>query len=135
MDAEEFWKRVSVRSGVHGRDHVISATGAVFKALRARFLQVTVRADRAAWLAWRDAQRGQFLSGERTLYPTFVRDKRFIDYLLFWIPLTFEAPGVPVGTPGSGPRRTYQGSEVPPDTFRVPERATPDAPPRESGGG
>lgn len=36
MDAEEFWKRVSVRSGVHGRDHVIFATGAVFEALRAR---------------------------------------------------------------------------------------------------
>ena len=41
MDAEEFWKRVSVRSGVHGRDHVISATGAVFKALRARISHET----------------------------------------------------------------------------------------------
>lgn len=91
--------------------------------------------DRAAWLAWRDTQGGQFLAGERYLYPTFVRDLRFMDYILFWIPVTFEPPGVPVGTPGSGPRRTYQGDELPPEEFRVPERATPDAAPAEPTGG
>ncbi len=36
MDAEEFWKRISVRSGIHGRDHVIAAAESVFDALRSR---------------------------------------------------------------------------------------------------
>lgn len=41
MDAEEFWKRVSVRSGIHGRGHVVAATECVFEALRARMSHQT----------------------------------------------------------------------------------------------
>lgn len=36
MESEEFFKRISVRSGIHGRDAVRDATGAVFEVLRAR---------------------------------------------------------------------------------------------------
>lgn len=36
MDADEFFKRVSTRSGIHGRDQVIAATASVLQALRAR---------------------------------------------------------------------------------------------------
>jgi uncharacterized protein (DUF2267 family) len=36
MDADEFFKRVSTRSGIHGRDRVIAATASVLQALRAR---------------------------------------------------------------------------------------------------
>lgn len=84
--------------------------------------------DQQAWLAWREAG-GQFPPGDRFLYPTFTRPRRVMDYLLFWVPLEFEDPGVPVGTPGSGPRRTYEGDSLPPvpEDFRLPELA-PSAP-------
>ncbi len=77
--------------------------------------------DKAKWLAWRESTTSPFLNDERYLYPTFIRSKMFMDYLLFWVPLTFEEPGVPVGTKLSGPRRTYEGEEQPPTDFKLPE--------------
>jgi hypothetical protein len=75
-----------------------------------------------AWLDWRksvDATTA-FRSDERFLYPTFRRDKGFFDYVMFWAPLTFEDPGMPVGTTSTGPRRTYSGEEQPAADFTLP---------------
>lgn len=88
-----------------------------------------------AWIDWRasvDAATA-FRTDERFLYPTFQREWGFFDYLVFWAPLTFEDPGMPVGAKSTGARRTYEGEEQPAGDFRLPtfekdEDATKPAP-------
>ncbi len=82
--------------------------------------------DQSKWLQWKKTTSKAFLNDERYLYPTYFRNKRFMDYILFWIPLNFENPGVPVGTASSGPRRTYQGEEQPSDEFKLPTLEKPE---------
>jgi HEAT repeats len=99
-----------------------------------------------AWLDWRSSvdATSAFRTDERFLFPTFQRDKGFFDYLMFWAPLTFEQPGMPVGTTSTGPRRTYSGDEQPSDDFRLPtfekkesapEGPSPTASPNAAGSG
>jgi hypothetical protein len=80
--------------------------------------------DSALWLAWRTGTTTPFRQEEAFLYPTFRRNRDWLDYLLFWVPLTFEDPSLPQGVTLTGTRRTYQGEEPPPD-FKLPTVETP----------
>lgn len=80
-----------------------------------------------AWIEWRasvDASNA-YRADERFLYPTFQREKGFWDYVLFWMPLSFEDPAMPIGTASTGPRRTYEGAEQPASDFKLPELEKP----------
>jgi HEAT repeat protein len=83
--------------------------------------------DQAKWLAWKDSTKTPFRTEECFLYPTYRRDKNWLDYMLFWVPLTFEEPGLPQGMKITGPRRTYQG-EQPTSDFKLPEKEAPEPP-------
>lgn len=82
--------------------------------------------DSAAWLTWRASTNAPFRQEEAFLYPTFRRNRDWLDYVLFWVPLTFEDPSLPQGVTLTGTRRTYQGEEPPPE-FQLPtiEKPTP----------
>lgn len=80
--------------------------------------------DQAAWLSWRTATTDPFLDDERYLYPVFRRELDFIDYIVFWQPVVFEEPGVPIGTSLTGIRRTYEG-EPPPANVPLPPSPSP----------
>ncbi len=78
--------------------------------------------DQRKWNEWR-ASLGTataFRTDDRFLYPTFRREKGLMDYILFWVPLSFEDPGMPIGTPSTGARRTYGGEEQPAGDFKLP---------------
>ncbi len=53
--------------------------------------------DRRLWLSWYRADKTPFRKELQYLYPTYQREKGFWDHVIFWAPLTFEKPGVPVG--------------------------------------
>jgi hypothetical protein len=53
--------------------------------------------DRPLWLSWYRSTKTPFRKELRYLFPTFQRSKGFWDYVVFWSPLVFERPGVPVG--------------------------------------
>ena len=53
--------------------------------------------DRRLWLSWYRANKTPFRKELQYLYPTYQREKGFWDQIIFWAPLTFEKPGVPVG--------------------------------------
>jgi hypothetical protein len=53
--------------------------------------------DRPLWLSWYRSTKTPFRRELQYLYPTFQRSKGFWDYVVFWSPLMFEKPGVPVG--------------------------------------
>jgi hypothetical protein len=82
--------------------------------------------NQAAWLRWKDSTQVAFLDEERFLYPTFRRHKWWLDYVLFWVPIEFEDPSMPIGTKGAGPRRTYEGDVQPPPEFQLPEAEPKD---------
>lgn len=92
--------------------------------------------DQRAWNQWRASvgTAQAFRTDDRFLYPTFRREKGLMDYVLFWIPLTFEEPGMPVGTPSTGPRRTYGGEEQPAGDFRLPSYEKDEGGAKGSGG-
>jgi hypothetical protein len=70
--------------------------------------------DTAAWLSWKDATPDAFTDEETYLYPVFRRELDFIDYVVFWQPVVFEDPGIPIGMRLTGVRRTYEGEPPPP---------------------
>lgn len=80
--------------------------------------------DKAEWLSWKDANPDAFTDEESYLYPVFRRELDLIDYLVFWQPVVFEEPGVPIGTSLTGTRRTYEG-EPPPPGVALPPAAEP----------
>jgi hypothetical protein len=86
--------------------------------------------DKAAWISWKDATSDAFVDEETYLYPVFRRELDFIDYVVFWQPVVFEDPGVPIGMRLTGIRRTYEG-EAPPPGVNLPsaEAASPPATP------
>jgi hypothetical protein len=53
--------------------------------------------DRPLWLSWYRSTKTPFRRELQYLYPTYQRSKGFWDYVIFWSPLVFEKPGVPVG--------------------------------------
>lgn len=53
--------------------------------------------DRPLWLSWYRSTKTPFRRELQYLYPTYQRSKGFWDYVVFWSPLVFEKPGVPVG--------------------------------------
>ncbi len=89
--------------------------------------------NQSAWIAWRAQSGGTasaaavFRTDERYLYPVFRRPKGVMDYILFWVPLSFEDPGLPIGTPSTGVRRTYEGEEQPSPEFQLPAIEKPEA--------
>lgn len=86
--------------------------------------------DKAAWISWKDATPGAFNDEETYLYPVFRRELDFIDYVVFWQPVVFEDPGVPIGMSLTGVRRTYQGEPPPPGVALPPPESAPTPPPR-----
>ncbi|MBL9119522.1 MAG: HEAT repeat domain-containing protein [Phycisphaerae bacterium] len=87
-----------------------------------------------AWLDWRASvgTNVAFRTDERFLYPTFQRDKGIFDYLMFWVPLEFESPGMPVGSQAIGARRTYSGENEPAEDFKLPVFEKPEKPADEA---
>jgi hypothetical protein len=53
--------------------------------------------DRPLWLSWYRSTKSPFRHQQQYLYPTYQRAKGFWDHIMFWVPLTFERPGVPAG--------------------------------------
>jgi hypothetical protein len=88
--------------------------------------------NQSAWIAWRAGLGNQagpsaaFRTDDRFLYPVFRRPKGVMDYILFWVPLNFEDPGMPIGTPSTGVRRTYEGEEQPSPEFQIPTLEKPE---------
>ncbi len=94
--------------------------------------------EQTQWLAWKDSTKEEYSKNDVYLYPTFQRDRGWLDYVLFWVPLNFESPGIPIGSPEIGVRRTYQGEAPAPD-FQLPVIEKPEPkpepkPPKGSGG-
>ena len=81
--------------------------------------------DENAWLLYYAATPEPFAQTRITLYPTFVRALDIWDRLLFWDPVVFESPDVPVGLQAFGVRRTNDAARedapVVPETLLVPE--------------
>lgn len=85
--------------------------------------------DKATWISWKDANPRAFVDEETYLYPVFRRELDFIDYVVFWQPVVFEDPGVPIGMRLTGMRRTYEGEPPPPGVnLPAPAPETPPAP-------
>jgi hypothetical protein len=66
----------------------------------------TIGLDENAWLTFYASNTDPFAKSRSYLYPTFVRQLDVWDYLLFWSPVVFERPDVPVGMKVLGIRRT-----------------------------
>ncbi|MCE2885318.1 MAG: HEAT repeat domain-containing protein [Planctomycetaceae bacterium] len=70
----------------------------------------TIAIDEDAWLAYYASTSTPFATARVYLYPTFVRELDIWDHLLFWQPVVFEQPDVPVGMKVLGTRRTNDAS-------------------------
>ncbi len=66
--------------------------------------------DRPLWLSWYRSTKTPFRSDLQYLYPTYQRELGFWDRIIFWAPIIFEKPGVPVGL-------TEPEGETPKDPF------------------
>lgn len=66
--------------------------------------------DENAWLTYYASSSTPFAAGRTYLYPTFVRELDIWDHLVFWQPVIFERPDVPVGMKVLGVRRTNDAS-------------------------
>jgi len=64
--------------------------------------------DEDAWLAHMAGAREPFVAEPVYLYPTFTRSLGFWDYFVFWSPVVFESPDVPIGMKVLGSRRTAE---------------------------
>jgi len=109
-EAEEASVRVelAIALGQYPQDDVFQALAA---SLDARELAVNLAAldslqlltrqdfglDRPLWLSWYRSTKTPFRRELQYLYPTYQRTKGFWDYVIFWSPLVFERPGIPVG--------------------------------------
>ena len=92
----------------------------------------TIAIDEDAWLAYYASTSTPFATARVYLYPTFVRELDIWDHLLFWQPVVFEQPDVPVGMKVLGTRRTNDAARENADPATVID-PTADAP--ASGGG
>lgn len=81
--------------------------------------------DETAWLTAFVATREPFAGARTYLYPTFTRELDLWDHLLFWAPVEFERPDVPVGMKALGMRRT--GDAAPSDPTGAAGVARPAA--------
>jgi len=68
----------------------------------------SIGTDEEAWIAYRAGAREPFLAEPVYLYPTFTRDLGFWDYAIFWAPVSFETPDIPIGMKVLGARRTEE---------------------------
>jgi hypothetical protein len=64
--------------------------------------------DEDAWLQHMVTAKPPLLETPLYLYPTFVRDLDMWDYLMFWDPVAFESPDVPIGMKQLGVKRTSE---------------------------
>ena len=67
--------------------------------------------DETAWLTAFVSSPTPFADGRTYLYPTFRRELDLWDRLLFWAPVTFEQPDVPVGMKVLGVRETNDATQ------------------------
>ena len=75
--------------------------------------------DAGDWLAWyRQANEQQiaFAGQQEYMYPTYSRDKSWLEELTFWNQVVFEEPAPPAGLRPSTERRTYEEEGEPPST-------------------
>ena len=63
-------------------------------------------AEEDDWLVYFASTATPFANARTYLYPTFVRELDVWDRLVFWMPVTFESPDVPIGAKAMGARRT-----------------------------
>jgi hypothetical protein len=64
--------------------------------------------DEDMWLEHMVTAKPPLLETPLYLYPTFVRDLDTWDYLMFWDPVVFESPDVPIGMKQLGVKRTSE---------------------------
>jgi hypothetical protein len=64
--------------------------------------------DENAWLEHMVTAKPPLLETPLYLYPTFVRELDAWDYLMFWDPVVFESPDVPIGMKQLGVKRTSE---------------------------
>jgi hypothetical protein len=64
--------------------------------------------DEDLWLEHMVTAKPPLLETPLYLYPTFVRDLDTWDYLMFWDPVVFESPDVPIGMKQLGVKRTSE---------------------------
>ena len=93
----------------------------------------TIAIDEDAWLAYYASTSTPFATARVYLYPTFVRELDIWDHLLFWQPVVFEQPDVPVGMKVLGTRRTNDASRENADPATMVDPLA-DAPQAKSGG-
>jgi hypothetical protein len=82
--------------------------------------------DEDAWLRYYASTSTPFATSRVYLYPTFVRELDIWDHLLFWQPVVFEAPDVPIGAKVLGVRRTNDASRENADPATVFDATSPD---------
>ena len=68
----------------------------------------SIGADEEAWIAYRAGAPEPFVAEPVYLYPTFARNLGFWDYAIFWAPVEFETPDVPIGMKVLGTKRTAE---------------------------
>ena len=68
--------------------------------------------DEDAWLVFYASTSTPFANARIPLYPTFVRQIDVWDRMLFWSPVVFENPDVPVGVKTFGSRRTNSATSA-----------------------
>jgi hypothetical protein len=62
--------------------------------------------DEDGWLTYMATAKDPLLNSPTYLYPTFVRELDIWDTLVFWDPVVFESPDVPIGMKVFGVKRT-----------------------------
>lgn len=84
--------------------------------------------DETAWLTSFVSSPEPFAGARTYLYPTFTRELDVWDHLLFWAPVEFEQPDVPIGMKALGIRRTSDGASASPSPAGDAAPTQPQAP-------
>jgi hypothetical protein len=67
--------------------------------------------DSTRWLRWYNSTNEPFAEQREFLFPTYSRDRSWLEKLAFWSTPVFEQPGAPAGLDSRSQRRTYQDDE------------------------
>lgn len=91
--------------------------------------------DEDAWLAFFASSSTPFAAERVYLYPVFVRELDIWDHLMFWSPVVFERPDVPVGLKVFGARRTNDAAREAADPAAEANIELPGSPAAGDGAG
>ncbi|MHC4947731.1 MAG: HEAT repeat domain-containing protein [Planctomycetota bacterium] len=98
-------------------DRALSLNLAAMQSLQALTGQ-SLGLDPRDWLAWYEgasAAGTAFAMQQEYRFPTYRRDRSWMEKLAFWSSQTYEQPGVPIGLRPDSERRTYEDAEPAPD--------------------